>query len=206
MTTPFSSDHNIYEVLPVAPLSQSDMRRAGLALAAAAAAVAVLAGCTSGPAEKKPAPTISASPSASTDPQAAVKAEVEAVYRKFWDAQVKAFAKADVRDTDLEKYAFDSAYAQALADVASMKIRGDAMTGAPVITPQVTAISVDQEPKKASLTDCLDVTNWKVVDAKTGAERPLPSERRKRSVFNFEARTVGGTWMITSTQPQDRSC
>ncbi|WP_405759606.1 hypothetical protein [Streptomyces sp. NBC_00073] len=192
--------------MPVAHLTQTDIRRAGLALAAGSAAVAVLAGCTSGPAEKKPVATTSASPSASADPQAAVKAEVAAVYRSYWDAQVKAFAKADVRDTGLEKYAFDSAYADALADVAGMKVRGDVMTGAPVLTPQVTAINLDQEPKKASITDCLDVTNWKVVDAKTGAERPLPAERLKRSVTNFEARTVGGKWMITSAEPQDRSC
>lgn len=192
--------------MPVAHLIQTDIRRAGLALAAGSAAVAVLAGCTSGSAEKKPSTTASSSPSASADPQAAAKAEVAAVYRSYWDAQIAAFAKADVRDTGLEKYAFDQAYGKTLADVVTMKVNGSVMTGKPQITPEVTAVSLDQDPKKASISDCVDVTNWKVVDPNTGKEFPLPPERLKRFVTTFEARTVGGEWKIVSVEQQDRAC
>ncbi|MFZ3492193.1 hypothetical protein ACODT5_02950 [Streptomyces sp. 5.8] len=183
----------------------ADIRRAGLMLVTASATVALLAGCTSG-SEKKAAPTPSASPSASADPQAAAKAEVAAVYRSYWDVQIAAFAKADVRDTGLEKYAFDQAYSKTLADVATMKVNGSVMTGKPQITPEVTAVSLDQDPKKASISDCVDVTNWKVVDPKTGKEFPLPPERLKRFVTKFEARTVGSEWKIVSVEQQDRTC
>ncbi|MEU9254545.1 hypothetical protein AB0D66_22180 [Streptomyces sp. NPDC048270] len=190
----------------MATSTHSEIGRVGLALVAGSAAVAVLAGCTSGSAEKKPAPPISASPSASTDPQAAAKAEVAAAYRGYWDAQVKAFAKADVRDTGLEKYAFDQAYARALSDVATMKVNGSVMKGEPSLNPEVTAVSLEETPRKASITDCVDVTNWKVVDPKTGTELPLPAERLKRFVTRFEARTVGDEWKIVTVDQQDRAC
>ncbi|MFD8416906.1 hypothetical protein ACFV2Q_35095 [Streptomyces sp. NPDC059650] len=182
-----------------------EIRTAGLPVAALAA-MAVLAGCSTGKPASKPSTAASASTSPTVDPQAAAKAEVATAYRGYWDAQVKAFAKADVRDTGLEKYAFDEAYARALKDVATMKVNGSVMKGEPTLKPEVSAVNLEANPKKASITDCVDVTNWKVVDPKNGQEFPLPPERLKRFVTKFEARTVGDKWMIVSVDQQDRAC
>ena len=82
------------------------LRRA--VVAATALSVAVTAtGCGGGGEEEKPKASASPSATKSSDPQAAAKAEVLAVYRNYWEAQVKAYAKASPVDTGLDKYAFD---------------------------------------------------------------------------------------------------
>ncbi|MFI6688402.1 hypothetical protein [Streptomyces sp. NPDC050485] len=174
-------------------------------VAATALGVAVTsAGCSGG--EKKPAASASPSTSQSADPQAEAKKAVEQTYRSYWDAQAKAFEKVDARGTGLEKYSFDQAYTKVLADVANMKIKGSAMRGAPQIKPQVTAVSLDETPKKATITDCVDVSKWTLVDAKTGKELELPKGRLTRFVVSATARTVGDEWKVVELTRQDRAC
>ncbi|WND40674.1 hypothetical protein RI578_41010 (plasmid) [Streptomyces sp. BB1-1-1] len=180
------------------------LRRAVVA-ATALSVAATAAGCGSGEKEK---PEASSSPSASksTDPQAAAKADVLAVYRSYWDAQVKAYAKASPVGTDLDKYAFDKALGKAESELVALKISGNVIKGEPKLSPEVTAVSLDESPKKATITDCVDVTNWKLLKEKTGDEVKLPKERLTRFVTTISARTVGEKWMIVETQQQDRTC
>lgn len=192
--------------MPVALSSKAEIRRVSLILTSASAAAALLTGCSGGKAEEKPTTPSSAPASASADPQAAAKAEVATAYRGYWDAQIKAFEKVDVRDTGLESYAFEQAYAKVLADVANMKIKGSAMRGAPEIKAEVTAVSLEETPKKATITDCVDVSKWTLVDAKTGNALELPKERLTRFIVNATARTVDGNWKIIDLQKQDRTC
>ncbi|WP_435057665.1 hypothetical protein [Streptomyces sp. bgisy060] len=180
------------------------LRRA--VVAATALSVAVTAAGCSGSGEKKETASPSPTVSKSADPQAEAKAAVEQTYRSYWDAQAKAFEKVDVRDTGLEKYSFDQAYSKVLADVANMKIKGSAMRGAPQIKPEVTAVSLEESPKKASITDCVDVSKWTLVDAKTGKELELPKNRLTRFVVSASARTVGDEWKIVELTRQDRTC
>ncbi|MFF2374770.1 hypothetical protein ACFVUW_10340 [Streptomyces xiamenensis] len=176
--------------------------------------VAVLAvGCgggdeTGGSEEEKPAPTSSPSASASVDPQSAAEAEVLAVYRNYWDAQIDAYAKASPTDTDLDKYAYDKALTMAETELVALMLNGNIITGEPVISPEVTAINLDESPMKATITDCVDVTDWKLVTAETGEEVPLSEEqlRDPRYVTTATVRTVGDTWMVVEVQPQDRTC
>ncbi|EDY49255.1 hypothetical protein [Streptomyces clavuligerus] len=162
-------------------------------------------GCTKD-AEKKESASPSPAVSKSADPQAEAKKTVEQTYRSYWDAQAKAFEKVDVRNTGLEKYGFDQAYSKVLADVANMKIKGSAMRGAPQIKPDVTAVSLGESPKKATITDCVDVSNWTLVDAKTDKELQLPKNRLTRFVVSASARTVGDEWKIVEVTRQDRAC
>ncbi|RSS79562.1 hypothetical protein EF919_41100, partial [Streptomyces sp. WAC02707] len=175
------------------------LRRAVVVTTALGVAVTA-AGCGSGGEEKKP--TASASPSAtkSSDPQATAKAEVLAVYRSYWDAQVKAYAKASPVDTGLDKYAFDKALGKAESELVALKLNGNVIKGEPKLSPEVTAVNLDETPKKATITDCVDVTNWKLLKEKTGEEVKLPKERLTRFVTTINARTVGDKWMIVETQ------
>ncbi|MGY4963658.1 hypothetical protein [Streptomyces sp. 900105245] len=179
------------------------LRRAVVAATAVSVAVTV-AGC--GGQDKKPEASASPSATQSADPQAKAKAEVLAVYRNYWDAQVKAYAKASTVDTGLDKYAFDKALGKAESETVSLKLNGNVLKGEPKLAPEVTAVSLDESPKKATITDCVDVTNWKLVTAKTGEEVKLPKERLTRFVTTVSARTVGDKWMIVETQQQDRTC
>ncbi|MER5549952.1 hypothetical protein ABT072_48100 [Streptomyces sp. NPDC002589] len=175
-------------------------------VAAMALGVAVTAAGCSGGGEKKSAASPTPTVSQSADPQAEAKKTVEQTYRNYWNAQTKAFEKVDVRGTGLEKYSFDQAYSKVLADVANMKIKGSAMRGAPQIKPDVTAVSLDESPKKATITDCVDVSKWTLVDAKTGKALELPKSRLTRFVVSASARTVGDAWKIVELTRQDRAC
>ncbi|MER6117948.1 hypothetical protein [Streptomyces sp. NPDC001743] len=191
--------------MPVTFTARTRIRTAGLAVAMVTATASVLTACSEGT-PAKPAATSSPSQSPTADPQAEAKKAVEQSYRSYWDAQAKAFEKVDVRDTGLEKYSFDQAYSKVLADVANMKIKGSAMRGAPQIKPDVTAVSLDESPKKATITDCVDVSKWTLVDAKTGKELELPKNRLTRFVVSASARTVGDEWKIVELTRQDRTC
>ncbi|MFE2268518.1 hypothetical protein ACFXB4_04705 [Streptomyces lavendulae] len=175
-------------------------------VAATALSVAVTAAGCGGGKEKKPEASSSPSASKSADPQAAAKAEVLAVYRSYWDAQIKAYAKASPVDTGLDKYAFDKALGKTESELVALKIGGNVLKGEPKISPEVTAVSLDESPKKATITDCVDVTNWKMFKEKTGDEVKLPKERLTRFVTTVSARTVGDKWMIVETQQQERTC
>ncbi|MFJ9574651.1 hypothetical protein [Streptomyces bacillaris] len=181
------------------------MRTAGLAIAMITAVASVLTACSEGT-PAKPTATSSPSQSPAADPQAAAKAEVLAAYRSYWDAQVKAYAKASPLDTGLDKYAFDKALGKAESELVALKLNGNVIKGEPKLSPEVTAVSLEESPKKATITDCVDVTNWKLVKAKSGDEVKLPKERLTRFVTTVNVRTVGDKWMIVETQQQDRTC
>ncbi|MFF9458050.1 hypothetical protein [Streptomyces flaveolus] len=187
-----------------APINNCWLRRTVVAAITLGVAVTA-AGCSEG-GEKKASTSPSPAASKSADPQAEATRTVETTYRNYWGAQTKAFEKVDVRNTGLEKYSFDQAYSKVLADVANMKIKGSAMRGAPQIKPDVTAVSLDESPQKATITDCVDVSKWTLVDAKTGKELALPKDRLTRFVVSASARTVGDEWKIVELTRQDRAC
>ncbi|MFF4531551.1 hypothetical protein ACFY1P_20060 [Streptomyces sp. NPDC001407] len=187
--------------------------------AAALACALVLSGCGSGsgkhdeslgddPATPGSSATVSASASASAsaDPQEAAKAEVITVYRKYWDEQLKAYAKASPADTDLNKYAFDKALSKTKGDLISMQQKGNVLKGEVKIDPKVTSINLGETPKTAAVTDCTDVSKWQLVNQKSGKPVELPKERLTKFITNVSIRTVGERWMVVDVQQTDRTC
>lgn len=187
-----------------------------LAAVAVVLGASLATGCSSGGEEKKSAPTAGAehpsSPSStaasaaspSADEQAKVKAEVLRVYRGYWDEQIKAYAKASPKGTNLDKFAFDKALGEANQGMVSMQVHGNVMTGRP--TRNVKAIEVNQARQKATITDCVDVSKWVMINKTSGKPVALPKERLTRFVTTVSARTVGDRWMIVATQQHARSC
>jgi hypothetical protein len=171
-----------------------------VAASAAVAALLAAAGCSSSkhtdalpPTSAAPATSASASPS---DPAAADKAAVLDVYSKFWAEQVKAYAQGQVTGTDLNKYAANLALSSARAGVNNDTQAGFVLKGAPKNDAKVDAIDVTASPKKATLTDCLDVSGWTPVDIKTGAAKPVTNKNLKY-VVTATALLEGSAWMIT---------
>ncbi|TGB15510.1 hypothetical protein [Streptomyces sp. MZ04] len=181
-----------------------------LAIAAACTAVAVtLAGCSSdGDAKDKSSPTVA--PSKTTDPKATAEQKaqkaVTAAYRGYWDAQIKAYAKADPKGSGLDKYAFDRAYSKTFAELATMKGAGNVLKGQPRISPEEPEVNLDKSPQEATLKDCVDVSGWKLQKEKSGKEVPLPKKRLTRFVTKVSARTVGDKWMIINVDQTDLKC
>ncbi|MEU8868616.1 hypothetical protein [Streptomyces umbrinus] len=128
-------------------------------------------------------------------------------YDDFWAEQVKAYGQADIKGTDLKKYATKEALGRAMGDVLVMKEAGTATKGAPTHEAQVTSLALTGKTPKASVRDCLDISGWKTVKKKTGAVQPFPSNQPLRYVTTAKAEKWGNQWMITELTPDGkRTC
>ncbi|MEW1913817.1 hypothetical protein AB0442_36230 [Kitasatospora sp. NPDC085895] len=169
-------------------------------------AAGLLTACGSGKTKVSPPPSSSPSPTASPSPSdAADRAAVLDAYTHFWDEQVKALAQGSADGTDLEKYSTGKAAGDVRISIVNFRDRGVTFLGAPKHTAQVESIDVKSSPKTATIRDCLDVTDWKPVDKKTGQPKKVTNRLRYIAVYN--ARTVGTDWQMTDvTRHQDQPC
>ncbi|MDQ0956029.1 hypothetical protein QFZ24_010038 [Streptomyces phaeochromogenes] len=154
-----------------------------------------------------PATPAPAASSSRADPQAQAKGDVLQVYDAFWAEQVKAYGQADIKGTDLKKYATKEALGRAMGDVLVMNEAGTATKGAPTHDAQVTSLALTGTTPKASVRDCLDISDWRTVKKKTGAVQPFPSNQPLRYVTTAKAERWGKQWMITELTPDGkRTC
>ncbi|MGR3938460.1 hypothetical protein [Streptomyces sp. BRA346] len=184
------------------------------ALAALAGAALFVSGCgedgqaddgakPSGTAASSSAPE--SSPPAA-DPQQAAKKEVLGAYGHFWDEQVKAYAKADSTGTELTRYATGNALSRAESDLTSLKRAGNVLTGKPAHDAQVTDLDLERKVPSATLNDCLDVSDWKTKNRKTGKTVPAPKGQLKKYAAAVKAEKWGKQWKILDVKPQNNTC
>jgi hypothetical protein len=171
-------------------------------------AIVMVAGCggSSGstPSSSPSAPATAVSPTA--DPQAAAKATVLAVYRKMWDTSIQAYQAGSSKGTHLEDYTTDKALSGVYASIVYYRDGGTTVRGKPVLSPEVTAVSLDTQPRTASITDCLDTTHYVEVSRKTG--KPVATaDKVRRHVATATARITSGTWkIVTFSIDRERTC
>ncbi|MFD8984261.1 hypothetical protein [Streptomyces sp. NPDC059564] len=186
-----------------------------LAAATVTAAVVVLtAGCTkdlndnrAAPPSPSANPSTSTSTSVSADPQAAEKSRVLATYSAFWDESVKAYQAGTEKGTKLVDYAAKDALNQTLTDIANMQRAGTAMKGTPGHRAEVSAVNMSGELPTATISDCFDLSTWKIIDRASGQVRPFPTEQPMRYITEFDAEFQGGRWMLTKfVRHGDRTC
>jgi hypothetical protein len=142
------------------------------------------------------------SPSATADAEDA--AVVEA-YTRSWDAQTEAYKKASSAGTDLKKTTTLQALADIESDLSAMRKAGQVTTGKPVIHPKVIKVT-DAEIPKATVADCVDTTNWTLIDKASKKKVPLPSERLTKYVSTATLEKWGTKWMVTELTAQDQAC
>ncbi|MFE5677304.1 hypothetical protein ACFQ7B_19305 [Streptomyces erythrochromogenes] len=164
------------------------------ATAIAATVAAVTTGCTK---ENKtaPAPSTMASSGPSTDPQAADKDALLGVYRAFWDAQLKVYRSGSMKDTGIEKVAGDKAYSKVQTTRGYYVDHGYDVKGAPAHLPQVTALNMAAAPPSATITDCLDTSDYYKVEKSTGKKVETADDNR-RHIATYQALRIAGTWQI----------
>ncbi|WP_030181123.1 hypothetical protein [Streptomyces sp. NRRL S-813] len=144
---------------------------------------------------------------ASADPEAAEKQAVLKTYTSMWREQMKAYQKADATGTDLAKYASLDALAKFRLDLAHMKQAGTVGGGEVGHSPKVSSIDLTAKLPKATVTDCIDLTNWKAKQLKTGQVIPLPTNQPKRYIATAKAERWKGGWMIVDYTPDGgRTC
>lgn len=118
-----------------------------------------------------------------------------AVYRAFWDAQLKVYATGTMKDTGIEKVGTDKAYAKVQTTRIYYVDNGFVMTGAPGLSPQVTAVNMAARPPSATITDCIDSTNYIKVEKQSG--KPVETlDKNRRHVASYTALKIGGAWQI----------
>ncbi|MFF2403520.1 hypothetical protein [Streptomyces goshikiensis] len=191
-------------------------RRIIAASTTAAVLTAVLTGCTQdakdtgdGAPPKPSAPAsaaATASPSASVDPLAADKAEVQAAYDRYWQVLVAAYAKSDSKGTDLKKVSTADAYVQTENGLAGLRDAGQVIVGSPQHSKTSITFKEGNKLKTAVITDCIDISHWKPVDKKTGKEISLPPERLLRYITTLTAEKWPDGWMILEENFQDQTC
>ncbi|MEV6056456.1 hypothetical protein [Streptomyces sp. NPDC052107] len=172
----------------------------------------VLTACSSSHGDNKASvhPSAPAPPSASSsaaDPEAAEKAAVLMAYDAFWSEQVKAYARTDIKGTELKKYATKDALGRTMGDLLMMKQAGTATSGAPTHQAAITSLTLTGSVPKATLQDCLDISNWKTIKKSTGKVQPFPSNQPLRYITTAKAEKWGKQWMFTKLTPDGkRTC
>ncbi|MFF1690811.1 hypothetical protein [Streptomyces sp. NPDC058254] len=183
-------------------------------LAISCAALA-LSACSDGSSDKggaKPStsatPTKSVTPSTSSDPNEPTKKEVLAVYNHFRQEQARAYAMGTVDGTKVQRYATAEAFGTVKVDLMSLKKAGNVGKGAPVTHAGVEDVTVNLAAKipKAKIKDCLDVSNWTVVNRKTGKALPSPKGQLKRYVNDVSLEKWGKQWLVLTDTAQSRAC
>jgi hypothetical protein len=182
-----------------------------LTLFAAVAAVAVLAasaGCSQDrdwlddPALAPPSPTESVDPA-----DAQMRVDVLKVYNLYRETEVKAQLAADFRNPDLAKYAADPLLGEVRNELLQKQMAGVVAKGRPKWDAQVVKISKHERPYTASIEDCNDITNWDVVDTKTGKSVIVAGQRKKFVLVAEAAQSPNGNWVIRRvTEQRERSC
>ena len=160
-------------------------------------------GLATSDASSTPPPHPSAVPPSgkSVDPEAGEKKELMAAYSKYWAEQTKAYAKASLKGTRLTQYASGAALARAQADVATMRSAGTRSKGAPGHDVAVISLKVPGNPPVATMSDCLDISGWKAIEASSGKVLPNPAKQPNRYVTSVSAEKWGKRWMIIKVTP-----
>lgn len=172
-----------------------------------ASSLLALAGCSDSGSDtsSKPSPTptaVSPSPSFTAD---AEDAAVIAAYTSSWDAQTEAYSKASSAGTDLKKTTTLRALFDVEHDLSVMRKAGQVTTGKPVINPKVVKVT-DAEIPTATVTDCVDTTNWTLIDKASKKKVPLPATRLIKYVSTATLEKWGTKWMVTKLTAQEQAC
>lgn len=146
---------------------------------------------------KKPTKAEKVQPSNSTNPQEVEKAAALAAYQHMQTERLKAYGKASERGTRLQKYATLDALGQFRLAMLDMKKAGTVVKGTLGHSDTTATIKTGAKPPSASVSDCVDLTQWKTWDTKADKEIPMPSAqpRRYRATADLEKWKDG--WIVT---------
>ena len=158
-----------------------------------------------------PTPSPTPIPTPSVDPaMAAAEAAILEAYRGFWDVMVRIVANPDPFDdankplwTELEQYAVDKARSDLFSTAYQLSDSGIAVKGEPVLDPVVSDIVIDTS---ASITDCVDSTDWQPVSAATGESAAAPGQATRvtasSTLIYYDDR-----WVVNSYTPnREQTC
>lgn len=179
--------------------------RQTVAVIAAITCALAPAACTSGgstpPTPSPTSATSAATATPSTDPAAAAILDS---YEAFSGGRVAALAHPRRKSLpkDLTRYGTGKALSDVRATILLFRQQGIELRGKPVLSPEVT----DVDGLSATISDCVDSTNWKAVYAATG-KSALAAGQSARVMATVTATKPDDRWLITTvTNDRDRTC
>lgn len=172
-----------------------------------AGSLLALTGCSDSNSDttSKPSTTHTVDSPSPSSPADAEYAAVIAAYTRSWEARTEAYSKASVAGTDVKKTTTLRALFDIENDLTTMRKAGQVTTGKPAIHPKVTKVTPGKI-RKATVTDCVDTTNWTLIDKASKKAVPLPTTRLIKYVSTATLEKWGKTWMVTKFTAQDQSC
>lgn len=146
------------------------------------------------------APTVAAaSASPSPDPAQAATAQILAAYTGMRQAQEQAEAAGTTQNVSLSAYAGGKALVDIVSAVGEDAARDWVMVGIPLLDPKVTALDLNGTPPTATITDCMNVSGWHLVDQFTGKDVTAPATHS--SFLSVSQAQLGSDgWRITQTE------
>ena len=145
--------------------------------------------------------TATSRPSADPAVAAAVAAILNA-YRGYWAAQVKVLrdpgSYADIAHADWsepQRFAVDKALANLVSTAQLYTQNGIANVGEPALDPRVSGIVPDHS---ASISDCVDGSNWQPLYVATGKSAAAPGQA-SRLVVNSTVLFYDSRWVVNGS-------
>jgi hypothetical protein len=158
-------------------------------------------------ADDSPSATQSPTASATADPKETVKREAIAAYQAYWQEMEKLYADQTGRSANLDQYAASAALKNAEADAKRAHDRGRVYLGNVALAEQtVTKVDASGKIPNATVSSCLDISQWQTVDAKTKEPVSLPENRLTKYVIVSTVEKYPEGWRVTSDEPQGKSC
>jgi hypothetical protein len=155
------------------------------------------AGCGGTPAGH-PAATASAagtpSPSPSTSP-GSPRTQILNAYEGMWHDYTVAARTADYQASSLSQYAAGNALMVLTRSLLNDHQQGVVLRGAPVLNPQVTAMTPAADPDSSSVSDCADDSDWLQY---TSSGQPASGAPAGRHRVYAQLQLFGPVWKVTS--------
>lgn len=156
----------------------------------------------------KASPTPStARPTVSADPAETAKKDAIATYQSYWKEVEKLYADRSGKDTKLKQYAASAALKNVESDAKSAHDHNRIHIGQVTVgNPTVTDLDLNGKTPRATLSSCLDISRWEVVDANTKKPVSLPSNRLTKYVIQSQVERWPGGWRVIRDEPQGKRC
>ncbi|MEH0433866.1 hypothetical protein QBB34_47745 [Streptomyces stelliscabiei] len=183
-----------------------------MAVALAACCMVGLAACSSSADQDKasdesPGVTQSPTAKATTDPKDTAKKEAIAAYSAYWQEMEKLYGAPSGKGIHLDQYAASAALKNAESDAKRAHDRGRIYIGGVTLTDQtVTTVDTSGKIPNVTVSSCLDISQWKTVDAKTKKPVSLPENRLTRYLIVSVVEKYPEGWRVTRDEPQGKSC
>ncbi|MCZ4125776.1 secreted protein/lipoprotein [Streptomyces sp. H39-S7] len=141
------------------------------------------------------------------DPTERAKTDAIGVYNAYWQQMQLAYAKASTDGTDIRKYAVSPVLNGVEDEMKNLRSAHRIVVGqVGVGNPTVTSIALNQKVPSASISSCLDIGHWDMVDQATKKKVALPPERRTKYVTLATVERWPDGWKVIKDDPQDRPC